>query len=99
MARARFYELSTAADQDLEDIFDYLNEHYGVDRAEEYLITLEILFNQLVDYPAMGVSRNEIRVGLRSFPKEQHIIFYRALPDRVRIVRVLHQKRDPREHL
>ncbi|WKN44324.1 type II toxin-antitoxin system RelE/ParE family toxin [Tunicatimonas pelagia] len=99
MAEIQFYELSTAADQDLEDIFDYLDHHYGGRRAEEYLLTLEALFGQLVDYPEMGVSRDKIRTGLRSFPKAQHIVFYRILPNRVRIVRILHQYRDLRRHL
>ncbi|MEM6841888.1 MAG: type II toxin-antitoxin system RelE/ParE family toxin [Bacteroidota bacterium] len=99
MAEIQFYELSPAADHDLEDIFDYLDNQYGVHRAEEYLLALESLFDQLVDYPEMGVSRDEIRTGLRSFPKAKHIVFYRILPDRIRIVRVLHQHRDPRKHL
>ncbi|MGB3585956.1 MAG: type II toxin-antitoxin system RelE/ParE family toxin [Tunicatimonas sp.] len=62
-------------------MFLYLDNRYEVHRAEEYVLNLEALFDQPIDYSGMGVSRDEIRVGLRSFPKAQHIVFYRILPD------------------
>ncbi|MDX9789405.1 MAG: type II toxin-antitoxin system RelE/ParE family toxin [Candidatus Kapabacteria bacterium] len=46
----------------------------------------------------MGGTRNEIKESLYSFPKDNHIIFYRILDDHIRIVRVLHGSRDIPEH-
>ena len=89
-----FYELSATADQDVEDIYDYAKQEYGEDQAEAYTLELEIFLDQLVANPEMGKKRDEIRTGLRSFPKGHHIIFYRILSDRIRIVRVLHSRRD-----
>ena len=94
MSNIRFYEISPAADRDLEEIYDYVKDRFSTDHAEEYLLDLEILFDLLVQNPEMGRQRDEVRPGLRSFPKNQHIVFYRLSPDRVRIVRVLHNRRD-----
>ena len=89
-----FYELAPMAAQDVEDIFDYTEGEYGFDQAVDYVSGLEELFQGLVENPEMGKARNEIKAGLRSFPKGQHIIFYRILDKHIRIVRVLHASRD-----
>ena len=89
-----FYELSPEADHDLEDIFDYTESHFGLNQARGYVSTFEAVFQQLCRTPHIGKHRKEIRVGLRSLVKEQHVVFYRILADRIRIVRVLHGSRD-----
>ena len=98
MSSVTFYELSSAADQDVEGIFDYLEQEYSQDRAVEYTMDLEFFLEKLVAHPELGVQRDEIQSGLRSFPKAQHIVFYRILPDRIRVVRVLHGRQDLPEH-
>ena len=52
-----FYELSSDADSDIEEIFNYTFEEFGIEQSS-------------------------------------HVIFYRVLKDRIRIVRVLHGSRD-----
>jgi len=42
----------------------------------------------------MGRARDELEVGLRSFPVGRYAIFYLPIPDGVEIVRVLHGARD-----
>jgi len=44
--------------------------------------------------PKLGSKRNGIRKGLRGFAQNSHVIFYRILKNRVRILRVLHTSRD-----
>lgn len=89
-----FYELSDEADSDLEVIFDYTAHEYGLDQAVKYVSGFDDLFEQILQNPMSGRERKEIRVGLRSFIKDSHIIFYRVLKDRVRIVRILRGSRD-----
>ena len=91
---AVFYELSAAADQDIQDIYDYAAQEYGEDQAESYTLELEVFLDELVRSPEMGRRRDDIRSGLKSFPKGHHIVFYRILPERIRIVRILHSRRD-----
>ncbi len=45
-------------------------------------------------FPMTGRERGEIRIGLRSVIKENHVVFYRIVKSRVRIVRILHGSRD-----
>jgi len=93
------YELSPEADQDLEDIFDYTEREFGSNQAIDYLSGFDDLFAKLVNSPELGKEREEIREGLRSLLKEKHIVFYRILPNRIRIVRILHGSRDLRTYL
>jgi len=95
MARSKkFYELSDVADEDISEIFDYTAMEFGYEQAVKYVSELEDLFNKLLDNPKMGRERGEIKPGLRSFPKSSHVVFYRLMKDRIRIVRVLHGSKD-----
>ena len=90
----KIYILSEIADKDLEDIFDYTFDEFGFDQAEKYLLEIEEIFQNLIINPQIGKKRDEIKQGLYSFPKDNHIIFYRILDNHIRIVRVLHGSRD-----
>ena len=94
MSVIRGYFLSKEADVDLEEIFDYTQSHFNLDQAILYLSDFDDLFNQLVQNPELGKSRSEIKEGLRSIAKNSHIVFYRIDNERIRIVRILHGRRD-----
>ncbi|MCH8157981.1 MAG: type II toxin-antitoxin system RelE/ParE family toxin, partial [Nitrospinae bacterium] len=85
-----FYELSAAADSDLDEIFDYTAHEFGMDQAVKYVSDFDEVFERLSQNPQSGLDRKEIRSGLRSFIKDKHVVFYRILKDRVRVVRILH---------
>ena len=89
-----FYLLSEIADEDLENIFEYTTNEFGFEQAEKYLNEIEEVFQSLLLNPELGKTRNEIKINLYSFPKDNHIIFYRILDNHIRIVRVLHGSRD-----
>lgn len=88
------YELSLEADNDLQEIYDYTEDKFGSSQAVKYLTDLDEMFNTLCTQPNTGRLRNEIREGLRSFSYVSHIVFYRIIENRIRIVRVLHASRD-----
>ena len=88
------YELSCEAEKDIELIFDFTVDEYGLQQAVSYIEKFESCFQQLLLNPQLGRSRNEIRQELRSLIQEQHVIFYRVLTDRIRVVRVLHGRSD-----
>ena len=89
-----FYELSSEADSDIEDIFVYTLKEFGSKQAIAYISQFENSFAQVIDNPKSGRERSEIRKGLRSIVQNSHVIFYRILKDRIRIVRILHGSRD-----
>jgi|SRR5690606_16010055 len=93
------YELSLEADKDLEDIFDYTVEKFGFDQAIMYVSSFEDTFESLCSNPKSGRERPEIREELRSIVKESHVVFYRILRSKIRIIRVLHSSRDVIKYL
>ncbi|TVR12454.1 MAG: type II toxin-antitoxin system RelE/ParE family toxin [Balneolaceae bacterium] len=93
-----FYRLSQEADCDLNSIFEYSEIEYGTDQAVNYLVEIEKLLDDLIHHPFSGKKRDEIKKGLFSFPKGEHIIFYRIMTDHIRVVRVLHGSRDIPSH-
>lgn len=86
--------LSEAADADLEDIFDYTLEEFGLDQAVSYVSEFDDTFEIISENPEIGRKREEVREELRSLTKDKHVIFYRILIDHIRIVRILHDSRD-----
>ncbi len=88
------YVLSEEADFDLDSIFDYTSTEFGFNQAIDYLSELEMLFDKLAKTPTIGKARNEIKIGLFSFPMRSHIIFYRVMGNHIRIVRVLYGGKD-----
>lgn len=88
------YELSLAAESDLEEIYDYTCDRFGVDQALVYLGGLDELFASICAQPQLGRSRDEVRDGVRSISYVSHVVFYRVMIGRIRIVRVLHASRD-----
>lgn len=94
MSAVKRYVLSQQADADIEEIFDHTRKEFGLDQAVKYLLEFEELFSMLVKHPNLGRDRPEIKAGLKSIAKSSHVVFYRKMPDYIRIVRVLHGSRD-----
>lgn len=92
------YELSAEADEDLEEIFDYTHQEFGFNQAVKYLTDLDTIFQVLISSPKIGRVRKEIKAELYSISKQEHVIFYRILKDKIRIVRVLHGNKDLPRH-
>ena len=90
----KFYELSQDADQDIDEIFEYTKAAYGLSQAIQYLTEIEQVITKLLNNPGLGRNRDEIKKGLRSIPKGDHIIFYNQTTDRIRVVRILHGRKD-----
>ena len=93
------YELSLPAESDLEDIYDFTCDRFGLNQALEYLQGLDELFDSLCKQPHLGRPRNEVRHSLRSITYVSHVVFYRITGRRIWIVRVLHASRDVQKFL
>ncbi len=49
---------------------------------------------QLEEFPRMGNACGDIRPGLRCLAEGSYLIFYRVLPQKIHILRILHAARD-----
>ena len=86
--------LSPAAVRDLDAIWLYIarDSPKYADRVVDHLLAK--CRDTLAPTPAIGRMRDELEVGLRSFPVQDHLLFYRPIDDGVAIVRVVHGRRD-----
>lgn len=86
------------AEQDLQDIWDYIgqNSPTAADRFSKYLLA-EIA--KLGMHPGMGRPRDEFAKGMRSWPCENYLVYYRVVNDVVQILRIIHGARSQRRTL
>ena len=91
------YHLARPAKSDLDEIWRYLAQEGGIERAERTIKSLEDCFEALTRMPKSGRTRPEVGEDTRSFPIGKYLVYYRARArGGVSISRVLHGKRDQR---
>ncbi|MAL00307.1 MAG: plasmid stabilization protein ParE [Citromicrobium sp.] len=88
------YELSPAAERDLEDIWDYTFETWSREQANSYIGDLIAMFGRIADSPLLGVDVSYLRDGYRKQRCGAHLIFYKIAATHVAIIRILHARRD-----
>lgn len=81
------------AQEDLLEIWEYAVSD-DPERAEQTLHNLREKFDLLLSHPLLGRERNEILIGLRSFPVGRYIIFYCPSNDGIEVLRVRHGASD-----
>lgn len=90
--------IAPAAKVDIARIYEYGKATWGKQQADAYLAHLENTLWLLAEQPDMGIARDELATGLRSFPVRQHIVFYRRQHEQLQIARALHGSQDPTRH-
>jgi toxin ParE1/3/4 len=85
----RKYELSRAADRDLDDIYVYTCRQFGELQADAYFESLEECLSRLADNPLLGVDAGNLRAGYRRFVHQRHTLYYKKVKTGVRIIRVV----------
>jgi toxin ParE1/3/4 len=89
------FVLTKAAKEDLKSIGRYTAETWGREQRNRYLALLDTSMHDLADKSGLGRDCSDIRAGYRRYRVGKHILFYRQLdPDRIEIVRVLHERMD-----
>jgi len=86
------YRLSGKADQDIQSIFEFGAEHFGLAQAESYLLGLHEQLDKLADKPDTWP---QIEIQAMSFQRcvyESHSIYYQQIDSKVIIVRILGQQ-------
>jgi toxin ParE1/3/4 len=82
---------------DVQDIVRYLRRRSPT-AANRFVVEFKATLDVLVTMPGVGRPRPEFGIaGLRSWRVggfRKHLLFYEDLPDRIRVLRVLHGSRD-----
>jgi len=92
------YELSQAADNDFETIFEYGIDTFGLDQALEYQYGMKQRFEELAKQPKLYQSVGHIHTDYRRSVYGKHSIYYRIESKGIRIMRIL-KHQDPAKAL
>ena len=94
------FKLSRKAKADLKVIARYTEREWGRDQRNHYILQFDKSFHLLGKNPGLGQPSEEIRPGYRRYTLRSHVIFYRhSQGNVVEIIRILHQRMLPEEHL
>ena|SRR5690242_13081619 len=83
------------AKHDLDEIWLYVARD-NIDAASRLLEELKDRFRIIASSPEIGRGRDELKLGLRSHPVGNYVIYYRSLRSHIFILRIVHGARDPR---
>ena len=84
---------SPLAETDLLEIWSFIAED-SPDNADRFLDLLAQKAELLSDNPRLGRARPELATGLRSFPVQRYVLYYRSSREGIELVRVLSAYRD-----
>lgn len=89
-----------AAKADLDEIWTYTVERWGMAQAERYIRDLNDACRALADGTKPSKAIDDIRPGYRKAAVGKHVIFFREddAGDTV-VIRILHERRDVDRHL
>ena len=93
------YRLTPAAEGDLEAIWSYTAQQWGLDQENRYIDILTTAFAQLTERPKTAPACDAIRVGYRRCSVERHMIYFRITAYGIAIIRILHDRMDAQRKL
>lgn len=91
--------LKPRAQSDLDAIWNYTANRWGLEQAETYTRQLWSRIQAVAANPSLGRECDEVRAGYRQYPSGSHILFYRLTDDGVEVVRILHERMDYERHI
>ena len=91
--------LSLAANEDLQDILQYTFGTWGAAQMDVYAAAIDHGLQNLSRYPRLGLKRDDLFRGCRSFQIEHHIVYYRSDKTTLYVARILHERMDEKQHL
>ena len=93
------FVLSPRAQADLDDIWDYTQDRWGLDQAETYIRQLWKDIAIVAKRSLLGKECSEVRRGYCMYPSGSHVLFYRQTSDGIDVVRILHERMDYQRHI
>jgi len=93
------FKLTSRAQRDFDEIWDYSKSKWGSRRALPYLRQIRTAIAMVAAYPDLGPILENLPNGYRKRPVGSHVIFYLPRGDQTEIVRILHQNMDVDSHL
>ena len=92
MSKSAEYRLTPEAARDMETIWLYTLNKWGLEQANRYTDELTEAFGQLAANPKMATRCDRIRKGYRRSQVGRHAIYFRQIDYGIVVVRVLHDR-------
>ncbi len=96
---SRSYRLTRPAERQIEEVIEYTDKMFGESQTLAYISGLQASFEQIGQFPGIGVAAFEIKAGWRRYRYQSHYIFYRVSAEHVVIEAVIHTRRRIRPDL
>lgn len=93
------FRLSPEAEDDLEQIWLHTFDVWGLEQANRYTDEVVEAFARLAQNPRIGIACDDIREGYRRSGSAQHMIYYRPTGYGIAVIRILHGRMNPPNHL
>lgn len=90
----RTYYLTRSAALDFKEIYIYSLQTFGKITADEYVDTLFVSVNKIINNPSLGNLRKHRATPFLMIPAGQHFIIYKNVKKGVIIAAILHNKRN-----
>jgi toxin ParE1/3/4 len=87
------YIIAPSASRDLNEIIDYF-ANLNVEAGERLIAAFQKKCQNLINFPTIGRSYEEIRADLRGVPLDGYIILYQVTDNTLEILRVVHGSRN-----
>ena len=92
------YSIRALARTDLEEIWLFTFEQWGLEQADKYLNSIFSRFEWLSRNPYTGKDREDIKDGYYCFPEGMHLVFYTMTEYGIDIIGIPHQNTDVVSH-
>ena len=92
------YRIHQSVYDELEDIWQFSLESWGLEQADQYIRDIMARFQWLADNPQAGRQRDDIKPGYHCYPQGAHLVFYRIVDGTVDILGIPHQSMDVDNH-
>jgi len=88
-------QYQAAAETDLVEIWLQIAGDGDYNHADEYISRLQEVCVLLAGQPGMGVDRQDIAMGVRSFSVNRYVVYYEQHGSVLSVLRIWHTARDP----
>ena len=92
------YSIRALARVDLEEIWLFTFEEWGLEQADKYLNSLFSRFEWLSENPYTGKDRKDIKSGYYCFPEGMHLVFHTMTECGIDIIGIPHQDMNVTNH-
>lgn len=99
MPHNKIFYIRETANKDLNNIFIYSVETFGMERAKRYLDDLVSAFQTLANNYNQGRDYSHVRPNLYAWNVVSHVIYYKPTKEGISVYRVLHKSMDYQKHL